>query len=333
MKHHFLKVLWLVLMSFASTLHAESGSQRSALIIGISEYGYPGPSLLKGVPKDMESATKMAVAMGIPKERIRLIQNRDATKRNILLALERVADEQRDGRAFVYYSGHGTRGYDPITKSCVEGLLTYDGQTITHTEFASALKGLAQTSDKVIVMLDACFSRGVIETTTRSMTSSIVGITPKFSMKTGDENAMCSKPVNTPTRGLFNEVTRLGAIQENFVQIAAARENEASYDQAEAGGLATQGIRDCMLGAAKDLDRSGAVSLEEIRQCAQARIDQVSTAANILPHHITVKGNRNLIPVKVQKPMEVPAVVVVENSAKIPSAPAALAITPTKPPS
>jgi hypothetical protein len=282
----------------------------------------------------MESATKMAVAMGIPKERIRFIQNRDATKRNILQALERVADEQRDGRAFVYYSGHGTRGYDPITKNCVEGLLTYEGQTITHSEFASTLKNLAQTSDKVIVMLDACFSRGVIETTTRSIASSIVGLTPKFSMKTGGESAMCSTPVNTATRGLFNEVTRLGAIQENFVQIAAARENEASYDQAEAGGLATQGIRDCMLGAAKDLDRSGAVSLEEIQQCAQAKIDQVSRAANILPHHITVKGNRNLIPVKVQKPTEAPTVAVVAEPVKVPSAaaPVAVAVTPAKPP-
>ncbi len=334
MKRQFLKALWVVLMSFTSTLHAEDGNQRSALIIGLSEYGYPGPSPLQGVPRDMESATKMAVAMGIPKERIRFIRNRDATKRHILQALEQVADEQRDGRAFVYYSGHGTRSYDPITKNCVEGLLTYDGQTITNSEFASALKNLTQTSDKVIVMLDACFSRGVIQTTTRSIASSIVGLTPKFSMKTGGESAMCSTPVNTATRGLFNEVTRLGAIQENFVQIAAARENEASYDQAEAGGLATQGIRDCMLGAAKDLDRSGAVSLEEIQQCAQAKIDKVSRAANILPHHITVKGNRNLIPVKVQKPTEAPTVAVVAEPVKVPSvtAPVAVAVTPEKPP-
>lgn len=299
---NFLFFLILNLLAWAS--HAEVAAQRSALIIGISEYGYSEASSLKGVEKDMESATRIALAMGIPKEKIHFIRNQEATKQNILQSIEKIADEQQNGRAFVYYSGHGTRSYDSVAKGCVEGLLSYEGQVITHAELASALKNLNETTDKVIVMLDACHSKGVLGSGKRSITSNGLTITPKFTMKNGDENVACAQPVNYRTRGLFNEVTRLGGIQENFVQIAAAREDEVSFDQPDAGGLATQGVRDCMLGRAKDIDHSGAVSLEEVRQCAQEHIERISHAANVQPHHITVKGNRNLIPVSIQKPIQ-----------------------------
>jgi len=286
---------------------AELNNHRSALIIGISEYGYADVSRLDGVAKDMESATKIALAMGITAQNIRYIRNSEATKANILKNIEKLSVEQQDARAFIYFSGHGTRGYDPAVKGCVEGLLTYEGQVITHHELALALNDLSQTSDKVIVMLDACHSKGVINSSTRSLLSpTSSSLTPKFAIKSGAENAMCSQPSNFRTRGLLNEVTRLGGIQENFVQIAAAREDEVSFDQADAGGLATQGVRDCMLGKAVDIDRSGAVSLEEVRQCAQGFINRVTSASNVQPHHITVKGNRNLIPVRIQKPIEEP---------------------------
>jgi hypothetical protein len=293
----------------------------------------------------MDSATKIALAMGIPKEKIRYIRNRDATKKNLLQAIEKVADEQRDGRAFIYYSGHGTRGFVSEVNGCVEGLLSYDGQVITNTELALALKHLNESTDKVLVMLDACHSKGVLESGTRSISSSTGQLTPKFAFKQGAENDMCAQPVNYKTRGLFNEVTRLGGIQENFVQIAAARENEVSFDQPDAGGLATQGIRDCMLGVAKDVDRSGAVSLEEVRQCAQAFIEKVAQSAKVEAHHITVRGNRNLIPVAIQRPQELNSVVAespdpvvppvaVHNPTNQPTqpAPTSVSTSPLKPP-
>jgi len=105
---------------------------------------------------------------------------------------------------------------------------------------------------------------------------------------------------------LFDNVTRLGALQENTVEIAAARPNEVSFDDPSAGGLATQGVRDCLLGGARDLNESGGVSLQEIQACAQkfvnSRIARAPRDSGLLPHTITVLGNKNLIPVAVAKP-------------------------------
>lgn len=301
---NFLLATLLAILSFNIAAQDNVPQLRRALIIGISEYGYPGISALRGVSKDVDSATRIALEMGIPKGGIHYIKDQDASKSAILKAIKSLSSQAADSRVFIYYSGHGTRSYDPGSKSCVEGLITYEGQTISNTELASALGSLSQTSDKVIVMLDACHSFGVLNEKgfNRSITSAQSRLTPKYALKAGLDNEACSKPANYRTRGLFDETNRLGGIKENFVQISAAKENEVSFDDPQGGGLATQGIRDCMLGKAKDADSSGAVSLEEIRECAQSFIDQrVANSANALPHHITVKGNRNLIPVPVRK--------------------------------
>jgi hypothetical protein len=106
---------------------------------------------------------------------------------------------------------------------------------------------------------------------------------------------------------LLPEVTKLGALKENFVQISSSRPDEVSFDEPGKGGLATQGIRDCLLGQAKDTNQSGAVTLEEVQQCAQRFVDgRLKNVPGIKPHHITVTGNRNLIPV--QRPPTVVAV-------------------------
>ena len=122
-------------------------NDRKALIIGISEYGVPA-DILHGVPHDMDSAAKIAQAMGIPEKNITYIREKQATKSSILSALRAVGDSTTEGtRAFVYFSGHGTRYPDPKTGNCTDGLLTYDGQAITNAEFANAAQKLTQSTD------------------------------------------------------------------------------------------------------------------------------------------------------------------------------------------
>ena len=114
---------------------------------------------------------------------------------------------------------------------------------------------------------------------------------------------MCLQATNFKTRGFFDKSTRLGALQENLVFITAARPDEVSYDEgANKGGVATQAIRDCLLGGAKDLNASGGVSLEEVRACSQELVNAKLTGPVALPHHITIRGNRNLIPVVANPP-------------------------------
>jgi hypothetical protein len=183
-------------------------------------------------------------------------------------------------------------------------LLTYDGQVITNAELAQATQAVGQRADKLVVMLDACHSQGVLPAKgaeTRGLASALV---PKFSPAPANASAAaCSVVSNYRTRGLFTESTRLGALRENVVLITSARADEVSFDDPNNGGLATVGIRDCLLGKARDLDASGAVSLEEIRRCAQSFVtERLRAYPHLAPHTISLSGNRNLVPVPVTRP-------------------------------
>lgn len=278
-------------------------SNRTALIIGIGQYAQPDVPALSGVKADMNSAKTIAKSMGITEANIRVLQNGQATKAGILQALAELGESTAQGaRTFVYFSGHGTRWQDVQAGGCVEGLLTYDSQVITNNEIAVISKKLSAKADKFIVMFDACHSGGVATnmSTSRSVTAAF---TPKFYLKSDTTSNLCSQPSNLITRGLFGESTRLGALPENFVQITSSLSTEVSFDEPGKGGLATQGVRDCLLGKSVDLDASGAVSMAEVQQCAQQTIDQkLKNVANLKPHHVTVSGNRNLIPVQRPKP-------------------------------
>jgi hypothetical protein len=234
--------------------------------------------------------------MGIPESNVKYLRNSQATKTNILEALKQLGDTSGDGsRTFVYFSGHGTR--QSAGNECVEGLLTYEGSTISNQEFAGATQKIAKTSDKFITLVDACHSEGVVPPKTRALIKD--QLTPKFYMKSGTAADACSVISNYKTRSLLPEVTKLGALKENFVQVSSSRPDEVSFDEPDKGGLATQGIRDCLLSQAKDTNQSGAVTLEEVQQCAQRFVDgRLKNVPGIKPHHITVTGNRNLIPVQ-----------------------------------
>ncbi len=289
----------------ANVALAQPSSSRSALIIGVGEYGYSGATTLHGVKHDMVSAAKIASAMGIPENNVKYLRNSQATKANILDALKQLGESSgEDSRTFVYFSGHGTR--QQAGNECVEGLLTYEGATITNQEFAGATQKIAKSADKFITLVDACHSEGVVPPKTRALLQD--RLTPKFFMKSGTSGDACSVIANYKTRSLLPEVTKLGALKENFVQVSSSRPDEVSFDEPDKGGLATQGIRDCLLGQAKDTNQSGAVTLEEVQQCAQRFVDgRLKNIPGIKPHQITVTGNRNLIPA--QRPPTVVATV------------------------
>ena len=324
-------LLALIAVLVAQTVFAQPTSTRSALIIGISEYAVAGATVLDGVRFDMASSTKIANAMGIPDTQIKYLKNADATKENILKALNQLAETTKDGsRAFIYFSGHGTR--ELIDESCVEGLLTYEGKTITHQEFAKATQSLVKSADKVITMIDACHAEGVAPPKGQTRAISKTLFTPKYFAKSGNAANSCSVVANLKTRGLLPEITRLGGLQENFVQITSSRPDEQSLDQPGMGGLATVAIRDCLLGKAKDVNRSGAVSMSEVQQCAQNAINlALKGNPTFAPHHVTVSGNRNLIPVQRPTTTSTTLAAAPVEPIKQPSTPSSAA--PTSPPS
>lgn len=278
-------------------------ANRHALIIGIGRYADPATPPLPGVRLDRESATQMAQSMQVPSENVRYLQNEDATGDGIRKAIQELSDRVQDGdRVFIHYSGHGTRYPDASAGGCVEALLAYDGGRkglITNNEMAGLLSSITNKTDKLFVMYDACHSGGVVQAASVLRTRGIVNsndegaLRPKFSGISEE----CGKPTNVKTRNLVVEATNKGTLPQDIIHLSASRNDEISFDDEQKGGLATQYMRDCMLRDAKDLDNSGAISMEEIRICAQEKIDnRMSGSSQFKPHHLVLNGNTSFVP-------------------------------------
>jgi len=283
---------------------------RHALIIGISRYADPRIPELPGTHVDRDSATQMAQAMQVPPGNITYLQDEAATGDGIRKALQELSTRIEEGdRVFLHYSGHGTRYKDPQAGNCVEALLAYDGGpqgTVTNREMADLLKPIVKKSDKLFVMYDACHSGGIVQTAQTVRTRGFQNsndegvLRPKF-VATSDE---CSRPVNIKGRNLAVEQTEQGALAQDIIYVSASRDNEVSFDDEEKGGLATQYMRDCMLRDAHDLDGSGAVSVDEIRQCAQSKLNRrMQNDALFKPHNITLNGNASFVPTWFHQPV------------------------------
>lgn len=240
--NHFLSSLIVLTATLAVSVPCQCAEvlNRTALLIGIGTYSRPEIPVLEGVKPDMVSATAIAKAMGIPDANIRVLRDLQATKANILAALARLGESTPEGaRTFVYFSGHGTRWLDPKAGGCVEGLLTYDDQTITNSEIAAITKKLSDKADKFVVFFDACHSGGVAPDLSLGRSVSKLRFVPKFYQKADGAGNACSQPSNFVARGLLGETLRIGALPENFVQITSSLPTEVSFDEPDKGGLGT----------------------------------------------------------------------------------------------
>ena len=311
-------------------------SNRHALIIGISRYADPGTPSLPGARIDRESATQMASAMQVPASNITYLQDEQATGDSIRAALRELTDRVQEGdRVFIHYSGHGTRYNDPVAGGCVEALLAYEGgqsAVITNREVASLLQSVTSRADKLFVMYDAGYSGGLVSIPPVMRMRGLANLNdegllrPKFASISEE----CGRPVNVKTRDLMVELNNKGVLPQDVIHIAASRDNEVSFDDAQKGGLATQYVRDCMLRDALDLDKSGAISMDEIRQCAQEKINKrMHNDANYRAQNLMLSGNIGFVPAWFSQAQIAGASVMPRPPAPVAAAPAVAAATLT----
>lgn len=296
-------ILWLCLglpaVSFATETPpaVKTVSVSRALLIGVQIYRDADVPPLYGVSADMDNARSIATAMGIPESNITELFNQQATKENITRELQRLAVDVGDSsRVLVYFSGHGTRWRAKGQQGCVEGLLTWDRHVLVNREFADLIRPVSQRADRLIVMFDACHSGGVAKTV-RGIQRSQNELRPKFFPAEAIPDNQCGTASNVLTRGLLG--TYLDGdppLPENVIHIASARPDEVSFDEASKGGLATQAVTRCLLGEAKDIDGSGAVTLAEVATCAQEFIGlRLRGYSDLLPHHVSISGATHTI--------------------------------------
>jgi hypothetical protein len=315
---------------------------RHALIIGIGKYSVPEVPPLLGVVHDMDSARRMARAMAVPEAHMRVLRDAEATAERIRQEISSLQQRMAEGdRLFVYFSGHGTRWYDESTRKdgCTEGLLAADGKVLTNVELGERLAPITRKAEKVLVFYDACFSGGVASEPfrTRSLTLGASQVTPKFT-RVGAPEA-CAKPSNFKARSLEAQMTVSRALPQNVVHIAASRPDEVSFDNSASGGFATTAWRDCLLGQARDADGSGAVTVDEITACAQARVNKgLEGQPGISGQQMTVAGNRSFVPAWMsaafassKPPAPAPAPVAAAPAAPAPAPVAAPVVAPPAP--
>lgn len=279
-------------------------SSRHALIITVSRYADAQLPELPGAKIDKQSATQIAQALEVPTENISYLEDEQATGDGIRQALRQLTERVQEGdRVYIHFSGHGTRNPDAQAGGCVEALLAYDGAaqgTLTNHEMAENLNAITRKTDKLLVLIDACHSGGVVQAATAVRTRGLLETGEPEGLLRARSAAIsleCARPVNIKTRSFETETAAQGVLSQDIVHVSASRHNEISFDDERKGGLATQYMRDCMLREARDLDGSGAISMEEIRQCAQGKIDKrLAKDPTFKAHHLVLNGNAGFVP-------------------------------------
>ncbi len=266
-------------------------AETHALILTISQYTSDMPGL-PGVRHDIDNAREISRRMGIREANMRFYKDNELTYSGINKAFDELEQRVRQGdQVFVYYSGHGGRALvqDP-NERCAEGLVATDGLLFFDFELEKRLKRLGEQASRLVVMIDACHSGGVTTRSVNKRSADLAGLRPKFAVRAGAQDS-CSVPVNILSEHLRVASRSLGSGGNNYVYIAAAKANEVSFDHPKEGGLVTSAWLAC-INAGADTDRSGGLSVDELRLCAQNKLEQkLAGARDIKPSTITLAGN------------------------------------------
>jgi hypothetical protein len=279
-----------------------------ALIITVSEYQ---KSPLPGVLTDRKLGIELAQRFGVPPQNIVELSERQVTREGLKQAFADMNQTMMPGdKLYVYFSGHGARYFNKATGQCTESLVMQDMRVVTNTEFAAMIRPLSAKADKTVVMLDSCHSGGVAQATgSRAFAAEY---RPKFSAEAS--SPQCSLAVNLGSFSLARGVD-FHTTDHNMVILAAAKNNEVAWDTSK-GGAMTYNFEQCLAGGAADTDHSGALSMQELTACVQARLDK--TQEDSARQHATLAGNAALVPA-------------FGDSAPTPAAPTALAASNSAP--
>jgi hypothetical protein len=280
-----------ILTTGIRTLQPESGFAQAlpsnhALIITVSEYQ---KSPLPGVLTDRKLGIELAQRFGVPPQNIVELSEQQVTREGLKQAFAAMNQTLMPGdKLYVYFSGHGARYFNKTTGQCTESLVMQDMRVVTNAEFANMIKPLSAKADKTVVMLDSCHSGGVAQAAgSRSLAARYRA---KFSPEAS--SPQCSLAVNL---GSFAEARGIDfhTTDHNMVILAAARNNEVAWDTSK-GGAMTYNFEQCLAGGAADADHSGALSMQELTACVQARLDK--TQEDSARQHATLAGNAALVP-------------------------------------
>lgn len=186
-----------------------------------------------------------------PPERVKVLEGEQATRDNIINALQAMCDRPKppDTRTFFYFSGHGGQGADQ--SSYIIPVDARQGQYPTTAISARDLSGyLTRCSGEVTVVLDCCYAAGI------TLHDVVSGTAPE---DIGTELVS------------FGEAFRNEIQSRGRVVFAGSRANGLAYGATEAPyGILTGHLLDGLRGAAST--NGGDVSVQQLFDYIQQRV-------------------------------------------------------------
>jgi hypothetical protein len=270
------------------------GATDRALIMTISDYR--GPATLPGVKMDAASARKILAGIGFATDHVTTLEAPELTLAGMHKALSQFAAHTGNGdRVFVYFSGHGT-SYK-VEDHCEQALVSSDMKPLPAQDIFKYVADLREHASRVVLMLDSCFSGGIAETVDLAGPSrrGIDRFTTKYLTLPGQEPS-CALPVNVASVQDLGTRDVKGAINldRNYAVVAAARHDEAAFDDRQNGGVATNAVLDCLKDPDTDADRSSSVSFAELASCAQDKVNTRLPGSDVFRQHIVLTGNEGM---------------------------------------
>ncbi|MCP5283216.1 MAG: DUF4384 domain-containing protein [Rhodoferax sp.] len=278
--------------SLAALLAAGGASAHAAqshgLILWIGDYEGTD-SDLPGIDKDAALARQIARQIGVPDGQIVEVSNAQLKRRGMIDAF--VALDQRVGKGdhvYIYYSGHGYQGKAKDSATCTEALVTHELSGLLDAELQAVLARLSQKAKQIVVMNDSCFSGGAATKSMRSADGAVAKVYTGAALRSAGNAGdvyQCGQAINTFTRNFGAERS---SNQPNMVYLAASSDREVSFATPN-GSLATVAWAGCLANGEADTDRSGTVTAEELRACAQRKIDSSGKKQTV-----SIVGDRNM---------------------------------------
>lgn len=283
--------MWRKLLVTSVFLLGSAQAADRVLIMTIGEYER---APLPGAKIDQQNARDILKLLDVPPDHVRALADSQLDAASVKRAFAQLAEETQSGdRVFVFFSGHGTSRL--IDGRCQQALIARDMRAVNPKDINRALSAIKDKASKVVMVVDACHSGGVIDSVGDGLTRGAGRLRPKF-VSPDKPDEQCSKPVNLVEEQIQTmRGTRGAPLSNNYLYISAAQANEVAFDDPVRGGLATSALLACLKSGAADQDRSGSVSFRELVQCAQGNIEQyVKGNASIKPHHLQMSGNPDM---------------------------------------
>lgn len=272
-------LLWTVWIGLCcGVLPAAAGNRALIVTIGLA-YEQKRLPAIAGPEKDAELARSLARYMGFQDSDIRVILESQATRSAIVDSFSWVRDGIRgDGKALIYYSGHGTQVVEP--DGCGNALVPVDGIAsdwyIIHDEIGRILDSMDRTST-VVLVVDSCFSGAI--------TKSVYGGDIR-DIKMINNAVECNQPINVKSTLRRPQIK---APRSNQVTLTATADNEVAY-----GDLTRSGKGSALSQAIADVIReagSSPLTFQALRDKAAQKIKAQCDASSRIPHHPTLEGD------------------------------------------